>query len=137
MDEPSVFFGTLCCSIVVVCAVIIPSLTVAAPDKDKDCDKNLWNWILVANIIFAIANIVYPFMFFFEAEIIMIFVLFQALFAIFLLVWGSIGLTWAKSSGIKDQCGKLWSVTMADSITIISLNFLGFVLGMIFFATHR
>ncbi|KAJ5066376.1 hypothetical protein M0811_13656 [Anaeramoeba ignava] len=64
---------------IIIIIIIAPSLGVASKDKDKDCSKPLWTWVLVFNIF------------------------------------------WATREGVKDECGKLYSVTLGESIVIISL----------------
>ncbi|KAJ5078789.1 hypothetical protein M0811_04512 [Anaeramoeba ignava] len=120
MGSSSAFISTFLLSIIAICAVIIPCLIVSYPDKDKDCDKKLWTWILVGNIIFAIANIFSSLMFCFSGENgLFLSGLLQILFMIFILIWGSIGLSWARSSGIEEQCGKLYNVTFGESIFLL------------------
>ncbi|KAJ5078791.1 hypothetical protein M0811_04514 [Anaeramoeba ignava] len=116
------FYSNFFYSIIIICSVCIPSLVVAAPDKDKDCDKNLWNWILVGNIIFILLHLISAFSSLFENIGIYIFGFLQILFIIFFIIWGSIGLSWSKSSGIKEQCGKLYNVTFGESIFFIVIS---------------
>ncbi|KAJ5066699.1 hypothetical protein M0811_13379 [Anaeramoeba ignava] len=104
---------------IVTIAFVAPSLAVAAKDKDKDCDKNLWAWILVCNIVLA-SNVLLAFLALFDCFQVMFYFL-QGLLGLFILVWTIIGLVWATRSGIKEQCGKLYNVTLGDSIALISL----------------
>ncbi|KAJ5078792.1 hypothetical protein M0811_04515 [Anaeramoeba ignava] len=118
------FYSNFFYSIIVICSVCIPSLVIASPDKDKDCDKNLWNWILVGNIIFILLHLISPCSGLFQQEKIAIYLFgfLQILFIIFFIIWGSIGLSWSKSSGIKEQCGKLYNVTFGESIFFIIIS---------------
>ncbi|KAJ5071648.1 hypothetical protein M0811_10057 [Anaeramoeba ignava] len=98
------------------------SIGIGIQDKDIDCDKNLWKWILVCNIFIAINAITLPFNSW-KDKLGILTLLCSSLMSLFLLIWSIIGLAWATKSGIKDQCGKLYNVTLADSI-IILISFL-------------
>ncbi|KAJ5066387.1 hypothetical protein M0811_13667 [Anaeramoeba ignava] len=103
-------------------AVVIPSLVIASKDKNLDCDKKLWTWILVCNI-FLIVDLVFAILTYFSRDypLIGVFIWSIHLTHLFLLVWLIIGFVWSSSNGIKDQCGKLYSVTLADSICLCVL----------------
>ncbi|KAJ5079317.1 hypothetical protein M0811_04338 [Anaeramoeba ignava] len=124
------------CLLLVIAVFMVPSLLIAYPDRNIDCSEKLWSWILVCNVTFG-GGIVLSYLSSMVVDQYQSRSATSTGLSLFLFVWSVVGLVWASKDGVKDQCGKLWSVTMADSITIISLNFLGFVLGMIFFATHR
>ncbi|KAJ5078788.1 hypothetical protein M0811_04511 [Anaeramoeba ignava] len=115
----SQFIASFILSIIVICAVIIPCLVVSYPDKDKDCDKKLWTWILVANITFGVFYFLQSFTTLFGEFGVVLIGLLQILSIIFFIVWGIIGLVWSKSSGIEEQCGKLYNVTFGESIFFI------------------
>ncbi|KAJ5066155.1 hypothetical protein M0811_03488 [Anaeramoeba ignava] len=100
-----------------IIAFLAPSLGVASQDKDKDCSKPLWTWILVCNITFPVIIILPSLGFDRDFEVMCSCC--GVFFNIFFLVWGIIGLVWAKKSGIKEECGKLYDVTFGDSIAIL------------------
>ncbi|KAJ5079319.1 hypothetical protein M0811_04340 [Anaeramoeba ignava] len=116
---------SVCCILSIGAAFIAPSIAVAYPDKDIDCPKNLWNWIVVCNSIFG-ASIFLSLAGTFFGEDFQKRNQFLSMFlSIFLLAWAITGLVWATSDGVKDQCGKLYNVALGDSITIVALNGLG------------
>ncbi|KAJ5068866.1 hypothetical protein M0811_12172 [Anaeramoeba ignava] len=106
-------------------AFVVPSLVVAEKDKDLDCSKSLWIWIIICNVVFCCLNLLNFFVLllhfygiFFSFSIVI-----GPLLGLFELIWCIIGLVWATRDGVKDQCGKLYNVTLGDSIAILVYSF--------------
>ncbi|KAJ5066904.1 hypothetical protein M0811_03248 [Anaeramoeba ignava] len=112
---------SLCCSIIMVSGFVVPSVVVAAQDKNISCSKNLWSWILVCNIAFAVNSLIGVFAPFLKEGSMGIVQTVNLLLTLFLFAWSIVGIVWATSSGVKDTCGNLYKVALGDSIAIISL----------------
>ncbi|KAJ5066377.1 hypothetical protein M0811_13657 [Anaeramoeba ignava] len=115
---------------IIIIIIIAPSLGVASKDKDKDCSKPLWTWVLVFNICLGV-TILFP-IFLLNRNFYVIMNFLNGLISLFLIVWSIIGLVWATREGVKDECGKLYSVTLGESIVIISLAGCGCLLLCLF-----
>eukprot|EP01156_Anaeramoeba_ignava_P023469 Anaeramoba_ignava/c21573_g1_i1.p1 GENE.c21573_g1_i1~~c21573_g1_i1.p1 ORF type:complete len:109 (-),score=17.56 c21573_g1_i1:210-536(-) len=88
------------CGLILTLAFVIPSLVVASKDKDKDCPKPLWTWILVCNITFAVANLL-TFIAGCDNEVYnSIACVANPIFGLFFLSWSIVGLVWATRSGV-------------------------------------
>ncbi|KAJ5066157.1 hypothetical protein M0811_03490 [Anaeramoeba ignava] len=126
MDQVLVTYWII--GVISILAVVAPSLGVASQDKDKDCSKPLWTWILVCNICLLV-NIVVP-----PLSLLSEFLsgIISLLLNLFLIIWAIIGLVWATRSGIKDECGKLYNVTLGDGIAILALLVLSIILFILF-----
>ncbi|KAJ5078761.1 hypothetical protein M0811_14714 [Anaeramoeba ignava] len=120
--------GTIICCLIFTAAIVIPSVVVASKDKDASntsgfCDKPLWPWILVFNMVlvyFFLSNTLSQLLGQ-DSPIVRILGLISLLAFFFMIAWSIIGLVWATRSGMKDWCGKLYDVTLGDSILWISL----------------
>ncbi|KAJ5079318.1 hypothetical protein M0811_04339 [Anaeramoeba ignava] len=122
----------ICCFLVIGTAFIAPSVAVAYPDKDIDCPKNLWSWIVVCNSVFGaniLLSIIAIYLILSQVDILIPFLILNLVISTFLLCWAIIGYVWAKSDGVKDQCGKLYNVTLGDSTVIIVLNIISCLFG--------
>ncbi|KAJ5066156.1 hypothetical protein M0811_03489 [Anaeramoeba ignava] len=128
MDQ--VFFIYWIIGVISILAIVAPSLGVASQDKDKDCSKPLWTWILVCNICLLV-NIVLPIIAL-NQDSQLLYVIISLLLNLFLIIWAIIGLVWATRSGIKDECGKLYNVTLGDGIAILCLFVLSIILIILF-----
>ncbi|KAJ5066909.1 hypothetical protein M0811_03253 [Anaeramoeba ignava] len=115
------FLLAFCCTIIISCVFLIPSISIAYPDRDIECPKKLWTWIVICNIFFVL-NLFFSFLLnILSKNVRKLSFCVSGLFSLFLIIWAIIGLVWAKSDGVKDECGKLYNVTLGDSIALISL----------------
>eukprot|EP01156_Anaeramoeba_ignava_P010505 Anaeramoba_ignava/a479938_7.p2 GENE.a479938_7~~a479938_7.p2 ORF type:complete len:155 (-),score=26.62 a479938_7:729-1193(-) len=117
--------GTICLMlfmIIPLVAFVLPSILVSVPDRDKDCPKDLWIWILVCNSVFTAIILLAGFTqsFFYDTFALIMRIL-NLILTLFLFAWAILGIIWARSNGVKSECGKLYSVTLGESIVIISL----------------
>ncbi|KAJ5071593.1 hypothetical protein M0811_10225 [Anaeramoeba ignava] len=115
------FWCVFGCSTLICAAVVVPSLSVASLDKDLDCPQNLWIWIIICNIFLILLTYIPLFLFFaYKNKQIIPFI--GAFFiSSFLLIWSIIGFVWASKNGVKNECGRLFGITIADGV--ISLVF--------------
>ncbi|KAJ5070802.1 hypothetical protein M0811_01783 [Anaeramoeba ignava] len=117
--------GTICLMlfmIIPLVAFVLPSILVSVPDRDKDCPKDLWIWILVCNSVFTAIILLAGFTqsFFYDTFALIMRIL-NLILTLFLFAWAILGIIWARSNGVKSECGKLYSVTFGDSVALVVL----------------
>ncbi|KAJ5075036.1 hypothetical protein M0811_07740 [Anaeramoeba ignava] len=115
------FFFTLFGSIILSCAVLIPTFLIGSKDKDINCLKPLWVWICVFNIFWVILCFLACFSFYIHHEfpetmannslkITIVFI------TIFILIWAIIGLLWSTNFNAENNCKKLDAICRIISI---------------------
>ncbi|KAJ5069430.1 tetraspanin-8-related [Anaeramoeba ignava] len=97
--------------------IAAPCIGVAATDRNKDCPKSLWTWVLICNIGIYVSLI--PTLFGMFTESAWAYLVVCTIPILFLFIWAIIGLAWAKSDGVKDACGRLYDVTFGESIFLV------------------
>ncbi|KAJ5071592.1 hypothetical protein M0811_10224 [Anaeramoeba ignava] len=115
------FWCVFGCSTLVCAAVVVPSLSVASLDKDLDCPQNLWTWIIICNIFLILLTIIPPLLLLGFSDHLYVSFIGTFFISSFLLIWSIIGFVWASKNGVKNECGRLFGITIADGV--ISLVF--------------
>ncbi|KAJ3423856.1 hypothetical protein M0812_29487 [Anaeramoeba flamelloides] len=111
---------------------VLPSLLVAKSDFDKDCDKPLALWVIIANSALLLLIVFLGLFNYFIGEVFGTLVLFLlVLLIIFIFVWSIMGFRYSKNRNEVNECKKLVSVTFGNSIVLCIFSGLFLCIGCV------